>query len=345
MNEAVGICPGGGDMTIRKNPITPADRPGDRARGRASHEEGARERESLRRAEALGYYATPGPFTDLASHAACVRELPETLTGLCQVVQGLVVHPFLAPLYGLSPQVLRQDELQVRQASQMLDRILAQDARPLAEARPPERRFVGNCRHFTVLLCAFLRARGVPARARCGFGAWFNPPNQEDHWVCEVWNEERGMWHLVDAQLDAIQRQAFRISFDPLDVPRSQFLVAGDAWQRCRTGQAEAQRFGILDLRGLWFVRGNLVRDLAAHTKRELLPWDGWGFVDKPVDPTDPDELAVLDRVAELSQASGTHEELLKLYESNARLRVPRVIMSFGPGGDLPVDLGSGVSD
>ena len=35
----------------------------------------------------------------------------------------------------------------------------------------PERRFVGNCRHFTVLLCAFLRARGVPARARCGFGA------------------------------------------------------------------------------------------------------------------------------------------------------------------------------
>jgi len=227
-----------------------------------------------------------------------------------------VVHPFLAHLYGLSPQALRQEELQVRRASEMLDRILAHDARPLAQTRPPAHRFVGNCRHFTVLLCAFLRARGVPARARCGFGVWFNPPNYEDHWVCEVWNDERGEWHLVDAQLDPTQQRAFRISFDPLDVPRTQFLVAGDAWLRCRSAQAEAQRFGILDMRGLWFVRGNLVRDLAAHTKRELLPWDGWGFVERPVDPTDPTELAVLDRVAELTQVSSPYEELLKLYDS-----------------------------
>jgi hypothetical protein len=331
-------------MTIRKDRTTHPDRTGARDLKRTSQEKDSAERESLRRSEALGYYATPGPFTDLTAHAARVRELPETLTQLCQVVQGLVVHPFLAHLYGLAPQDLRQDELQVRQASQMLDRIVARDASPLVEPRPPERRFVGNCRHFTVLLSAFLRAQGVPARARCGFGGWFNPPNHEDHWVCEVWNDERDVWHLVDAQLDPIQCQAFRISFDPLDVPRTQFLVAGDAWQRCRTGQAQAQRFGILDIRGLWFVRGNLVRDLAAHTKRELLPWDGWGFADKRADPTDPGELAVLDRVAELSQASGGHEELLKLYESNVRLRVPRVITSFGPGGDLPVDLGAGIA-
>jgi hypothetical protein len=325
---------------MREGRTIDRERTGDREGKRTAHKAKASDRPP----EELPYYATPGPFTDLAPHASRVGELPEGLTELCQVVQGLVVHPFLAHLYGLAPQALRQEELQVRQASQMLDRILARDTGALSKARPPEKRFVGNCRHFTVLLCAFLRARGVPARARCGFGAWFNPPNYEDHWVCEVWNEARGGWHLVDAQLDPIQRQAFRISFDPLDVPRTQFLVAGDAWQRCRSGRLEAGRFGILDLRGLWFVQGNVVRDLAAHTKRELLPWDGWGYLQGPVDPTDPTELAVLDRVAELLQVSSAHEELLKLYEADARLRVPRTIMSFGPGGDRPVDLGPGIA-
>ena len=147
----------------------------------------------------------------------------------------------------------------------MLDRILALDPRPLSDPRPPERRFVGNCRHFTVLLCAFLRAHGASARARCGFGAYFEPAEFVDHWVGEVWDEARGSWRLVDAQLDAPQRESHRIIFDPLDVPRTQFLVGGDAWQRCRQGSADPQRFGILDMHGLWFVLQNLVRDLAAR--------------------------------------------------------------------------------
>jgi len=120
---------------------------------------------------ALAYFATPGPLTDLSAHAARVRDLPDAPADLCRVVQGLVVHPFLAHLYGLEPTALRHDELEIRAAAAMLDRMLALDSRPLDEPRPPERRFVGNCRHFTVLLCAFLRARGAPARARCGSSA------------------------------------------------------------------------------------------------------------------------------------------------------------------------------
>src|SRR3989449_3881735 len=301
---------------------------------------------STRNPEALTYYATPGPFTDLSAHAARVRELPAALTELCRVVQGLMVHPFLARLYGLAPQALRQDDLQTRSASEILDRVLGVDPRPLSEPRLPERRFVGNCRHFTVLLCALLRARGLPARARCGFGAYFAPPRFEDHWVCEVWDESRGAWRLVDAQLDAVQRHALGIAFDPLDVPRTQFLVAGDAWQRCRSGRADPQDFGILDLRGLWFVRGNVVRDLAARVKRELLPWDGWGLMLERDRQSDAAELTLLDRVAEVTQAGDErHAEVMTLHDSESGLRVPRVIVSFGPGGDAKVDLGPGVAD
>lgn len=289
--------------------------------------------------EALAYFASPGPFTDLAPHADRVSVLPRAVPDLCRVVQGLVVHPFMAHLYDLAPAALRLDELEIRTATAMVDRILALDARPLAEPRPPARRVVGNCRHFSVLLCALLRARGVPARARCGFGAYFEASRFVDHWVCEVWDAARGSWVLVDAQIDERQRSAFGVSFDPLDVPRSQFLVAGDAWQRCRSGRADPLKFGILDVWGLWFVRGNLVRDLAAHAKRELLPWDGWGLM-ATRDDGDAAELALLDRIAVLTQASGErHAEILELQASHPGLRVPRLVLSFNLGG-AEVDLG-----
>lgn len=293
--------------------------------------------------EARAYYATPGPLTDLGAHASRVLDLPDGLPDLCRVVQGLVVHPFLGHLYGLEPAKMRHAELELRPVAEMIERALALDPRPLATARAPERRIVGNCRHFTVLLCAFLRARGVPARARCGFGAWFAPLQFVDHWVCEVWDAPRGAWRLVDAQLDAKQCEAFRIAFDPLDVPRTQFLVAGAAWQRCRSGRADPERFGVLDLQGLWFVRGNVVRDLAAFAKRELLPWDGWGLMADRHE-SDALELERLDRVAELTQAGDErHAERLRL-QAEPGLRVPGVVVSFNRGG-AKVELAPGVAN
>jgi hypothetical protein len=294
--------------------------------------------------EALGYYAAPGPLSDLGPHASRVKELPEDVAGLCRVVQGLVVHPFLSHLYGLEPSALRHEEVELRTATAMVDRMLALDARPLGVARPPERRVVGNCRHFALLLCALLRARGVPARARCGFATWFEASRFTDHWIAEVWDAPRGAWRRVDAQLDARQREAFRIGFDPLDVPTKEFLVAGEAWQICRSGRADPKDFGILDIRGLWFVRGNLVRDLAAFAKRELLPWDGWGLMAGRGE-SDAAELALLDRVAELTRAGDErHAERLALQASEPGLRVPPAVISFNLGG-ARVELAAGVAN
>ena len=63
--------------------------------------------------EVRAYFATPGPLTDLTAYSSRLRELPVALRDLCGVVQGLVVHPFLAHLYGLAPAALRHDELEV----------------------------------------------------------------------------------------------------------------------------------------------------------------------------------------------------------------------------------------
>jgi hypothetical protein len=281
----------------------------------------------------LTYYAEPGVMTTPGKYSSYLDGLPTDIGALCQVVQGVLIHVFWAEQYGLAREEIRRDEVQLRPVADRLQRIVELDALPLTAVREPARRVVGNCRDFTVLLTTILRHQGVPARARCGFGRYFLPDHYEDHWVCECWNAGQQRWVLVDAQLDALQRQALHIAFDPLDVPREQFVVGGKAWQLCRSGQADPESFGILDMHGLWFVRGDLVRDVAALNKVELLPWDSWGLIEGRDEELTSEDLVLLDRVAELTAGDVPQVETVRaLYERQAGLRVPATIRSYVHG-------------
>jgi len=221
----------------------------------------------------------------------------------------------------------------------MLARIAARDSRLLTLPRPVDGRLVGNCRHFAVMLATLLRHQGIPARARCGFGAYFTPGQFEDHWACEVWSEAEGRWVMVDPQLDALQIETLGVTFDPHDVPADQFIAAGRAWQMCRSGEVDPERFGIFDMHGLWFVWGNLLRDLAALNKMELLPWDCWGLMEAD-DPGSDENLAIFDRVAELTLGiDDDFGAVRSLYDSDPDLRVPPEIISYGDSGPQIVNL------
>ena len=275
----------------------------------------------------LDYYSTPGPMTDPGPYAGLFDGLPEDISVLCQVLQGVMVHIFWAERYGLKLSDERKAEVNLRAVAAQLARLLMLDDRPLTVRRPLERRLVGNCRDFSTLLCAILRHQGRPARARCGFGAYFLPNHYEDHWVCEYWRAEEERWVLVDAQLDDFQIRTLGVRFDPLEVPRDQFIVGGQAWQMCRSGQANPDHFGIFDMRGLWFVRGNLVRDVLALNKIEILPWDGgFGLLAKREEEATEEDVALdlMDRIAALTLAGDqAFGELRALYESEDRLWVP----------------------
>ena len=101
------------------------------------------------------------------------------------MVQGLLIHIFWAERYGVKLSEERQREVQIRSVARKLARIKELADWPLIVPRPPEKKLVGNCRDFSVMLCAILRHQGVPARARCGFGTYFIPDHYEDHWICE----------------------------------------------------------------------------------------------------------------------------------------------------------------
>jgi len=290
----------------------------------------------------LHYFATPGPMTTPGPYADLFDPLPTDIGALCRVVQGLMIHVFWAKRYGVELDEARREEVQLRPVDQKLERIMALDSRPLTESRPPETRLVGNCRDFSVLLTAMLRHQGVPARARCGFGRYFLPNHFEDHWVGEYWNTAEERWVLVDAQLDALQQGVLEPPFDPLDVPRDQFITGGQAWQMCRAGEADPETFGIHDMHGLWFVRGNFVRDVAALNKVELLPWDLWGlaYVEGGDEALSAADRAALDEMAVLTAGDAPQfDRVRQLYEGDDRWRVPPVITSYTAAGPIDVPL------
>jgi Transglutaminase-like superfamily len=273
--------------------------------------------------EELAFYAEPGLMTTIAGPEVAIGAVPADARGIAAVVQGVVVHPFWASAYDVEVTSRGEDDLQTRSASIMVERILEIDARPLTEPRAPRDRFVGNCRHFSTLTVAFLRHAGVPSRARCGFASYFEPSKWVDHWVVEYWDGDR--WVTLDAQLDALQRTATGLAADPTDLPPGLFLPAGAAWLRCQAGELDGDRFGILDLWGQWFIRGNVARDLAALNKVEMLPWDGWGdLAGMGASPGG----AYVDEIAALT-VSDDHAEIRHRYETDARVRVPSRVTNY----------------
>jgi hypothetical protein len=283
---------------------------------------------SEERRRSLEFYLRPAMMTDPGADAGAFDELPPDIGSLVRTVQDLLVHEHLTSAYGLELLDERRRESQIRPVARMLRSLLARDSRPLSVARPVDERLVGVCRHFAVLLVSILRAKGVPARARCGFGAYFFPGRYEDHWVCEYWNSGRQRWILVDAQIDAVQRDIFKPAFDLLDVPRDQFLVAGEAWARCREGEADPQAFGIFDMRGPAEIAQNLLRDFAAANNMEMLPWDVWGAMPRGSLPSGAD-LELFDRVAALTRKPDSgFDEISRRYSESDRLRVPASVFN-----------------
>jgi hypothetical protein len=218
-------------------------------------------------------YDEPGPLTQIsAGRLAATKALPDDPIGLCRAAQRLVILPEFATAAGVPDE--RQEERSLRSIDAMLDVILTRNPAPLEAKRELQERVVGTCRHYSVMSCAFLRLRGIPARSRCGFATYFQPGQYLDHWITEYWHAADARWVRVDSEI-----LGFLFVEQPDDLAPGQFLTGGEAWRLCRDG-ADPQQFGVHGVDYAWGiaeVRGNAIRDLAALNKVEMLPWDEWG--------------------------------------------------------------------
>jgi len=262
---------------------------------------------------ALSYYSTHGSLTDPGKHQPLLAGLPGDPIALAGVVQGLLVHPLNIQLYHIQLSPIQREEVQLRSVEQMLARIRHIEHEPLTSPREYGQRLVGNCRDYALLYTSFLQSKGIPARVRVGFAAYFGPDLYYDHWVTEYWDGDR--WVLADPQIDDRQREAFEITFDPLDMQYDRhFYLAGRAWELSRRNEMRSDKFGFNQRwNGMSYIRGNLLHDLGALNKVELLPWDMWSdFIRKEHRDLGVDERALLDRLAGWVQAPAAHLDELR---------------------------------
>jgi hypothetical protein len=204
--------------------------------------------------EALAFWATPGRLTTLDGAGA----LPADLDGAVRLVNGLLVHEFWAAQHWLEVPAERRDEVQIRSAAAMIDRIRELEPSPLGRrsaARAPAGGELPALRGADVRRPAPGR---LPVRARCGHATYFEAGRYVDHW-------------------------------------------------------------------GAWFVRNNVVRDLAALNGVEALPWDQWGPMDRESALGEGPADELVDEVAAVT-AAASWPRLRRLYESDERLTAPETL-------------------
>ena len=123
--------------------------------------------------------------------------------------------------------------------------------------------------------------------------------------------------------------------FDPMDVPRDRFLIAGKAWQLIRSGQADPARFGLPltepPRAGEWFVAGNVRLDLADLNKVETLLWDLWGLGAGPFEDITAEIYDLYDLAATVADDEVPFAAARKLFAENAGLRTPATVTSLAP--------------
>lgn len=249
------------------------------------------------------YYVFQSRTTDPSQYGYLFGDLPTELVDISQVVEGLIYHYFAGQrIYGWIPPKARLVEINTRTIVDILALLLEKDQRPLTKERTFEARMVGCCRDFALIACAILRHQGKPARLRYSFSSYLVPDYWIDHVIVETWNGLR--WQRFEPR--GITRADRR--FNMLDLPPEAFLTGGRAWQLCRNGDIDPERFGLgpqsKRARGWGFIRERLQLDIAALNKVELLCWDTFGSLSAE----QPDDALLLDKMADCSLHSDASE-------------------------------------
>lgn len=283
--------------------------------------------------------------TDPGQFGKAIDELPDDLASLCQASSQLVFHYRAGGDFAeKGVPAGRVSEIDTRYADAMLRHVLERGEPVLTRVRMPPDRVVGCCRDTTVLFLALLRHKGIPARARVGFAAYFRPGWLLDHVVAEVWDEREGRWRLVDGEQDG--RWTPEVNGRPvdwLDLTDDQFVTGPRAWQSARAGTTDPERYAVFpgvdvpELQGWPYLAHNVIHDLTALNRTEMLLWDAWGMQLR-LDPGPlPDgDAAVIDEISEVTIDPDVDPGVLAALGARDGLAVPPEVTSFDPMGGPP---------
>lgn len=294
------------------------------------------------------YWASQSRVTGPGPAASAIDDLPGDLRALREASSRLVFHYRAGGDFAANGVPAgRISEINTMYAEAMLGLVLGRGEPSLARDRRAADRIVGCCRDSTVLFLALARHKGIPARARAGFAAYFEPGWLLDHVVAEVWDDGQGRWRLVDAEMPAsVTPEVNGRKVDWLDLTEDQFVTGPRAWLAARAGTADPARYAVAPELDLPFLRGwtylvhNAVHDLAALDKTEMLLWHEWGMqLGEGSDPVPEADAVVLDEACEITADPAVTPGALAALAARAGFRIPPVVTRFDPMGGPPAEV------
>jgi hypothetical protein len=247
------------------------------------------------------FYQTPGPYTNPSKFRQLLHALPNDNQEIVRFIKMLLIHPIDARNNNVRFNYKKTLRSGVEHRS--IDHILTNpqvnallNLNTIDLESAPSQRGILSCDHHAVLFASILRLKGKAVRARCGYAAYLVPGTLTPHWICEVYDESKQSWELIDPD------QA-NFKFE-----KEAFLPAGKVWLDVQKGVQELDQV-LPDYRsGLDGIKYRLLNDINALMKNELLNYD-WmlkqvkapRLFSKLVSNLSEDERISLDIVATLS--------------------------------------------
>ena len=260
--------------------------------------------------DTLSYFATQSAFTDLGKYSEQYAAVPADVTAICSVVQGLFLKQEERYKYPIVNERLLATH--ARQVSAVLDWVTKlKKGSNVVDAREIPDRFLASSSDYANLFVAICREKGIAARKRVGF-ANGTSCDYAEYWDGSAWKQ-----------------------IDPSGEIEGEIVPAAKAWTACRAGEMDAAQF-VADAQnkqlGWDALRTNLILDLAAMNKVELLNWDRYGWLLRPFEDFSDRALATMDAAAEaLLKADEDFDAVLAVYAAEEGLQVPRVIKCDTP--------------
>lgn len=252
-------------------------------------------------------YTNFSKYTDPGKYAYLYKNLPDSLSELCEIIKSQLIHPLdVDPYADVIPPNRYFEDFQYPTVKTMLAGLMKLDPSGLSRFRRPENRLVVSCRNHAILLASILKSRHIPVRVRYGFAAYLDPNKQAhiSHVICEVWNIREKRWMLVDPDRKWV------------DFPRGEFELGGDVWLRYQKGEIKhPERYGLPNSWGSYNILDMMNHDFTSVLGQELLYWEKPPIsLDTNIDISkmNKEQVEILNRISFLLKDPDQHMEELK---------------------------------
>ena len=260
----------------------------------------------------LEFYASQSPITDPGKNVQMYEGLPVSVSGICKVVEGITLDYNERWKYPIQNE--RWLETNNRYVDEFLDSVKKLNkTAPITEERPEDQRMMTSYSHVASMCVSMLRHVGIPSRKRVGYIK--NGENYVSYEVVEYYDAADKTWKVAD----------------PSGKGES-FISAGQAFMDARCGKTCPNKFIDGDNMGIEVVVAMLILDLAAVNKKEMLSWDRYGWMVRPVADFSDRAWEILAEVAGLLVNDDKNVEALQAaYNAEEGFVVPSVIFCDSP--------------